>query len=79
MVLIITILDIIHRPVSYLKQDVCETEFCPQLQMEYTHLGPIRASLCHRRDRFQRTGGQNLPERFIEILVVSKFPTVIDF
>jgi hypothetical protein len=35
------ILDIIHRPVCYLKQDVSETGLCPGLQVEATQLGPI--------------------------------------
>jgi hypothetical protein len=34
----ITILDIIHRPVFYLKLDVPETEFCLRLEMEPTPL-----------------------------------------
>jgi hypothetical protein len=37
----ITILDIIHRPVFYLKLDVSEAEFCLCLQVEPTHMGPI--------------------------------------
>jgi hypothetical protein len=42
----ITILDVIQRPVFYLKHDVSETEFCLRLQAEPTLLGPIdRASL----------------------------------
>jgi hypothetical protein len=42
----ITILDIIHRPVFYLKHDVSETEICLRLQMEPSQLDPIdRASL----------------------------------
>jgi hypothetical protein len=45
--LTITILDIIHRPVFYLKYDVSVTGFCLHLQVEPTQLGPIdRASLC---------------------------------
>jgi hypothetical protein len=45
----ITILDIVHRPVFYLKRDVSETGFCLRLQAEPTHLGPIvKATLCHR-------------------------------
>jgi hypothetical protein len=43
----IRILDIIHRPVLYLKHDVSETGFCLRLQVEITQVGPIeRASLC---------------------------------
>jgi hypothetical protein len=43
----ITILDIIHRPVFYLKHDVSETGFCLHLRVELTQLGPIdTASLC---------------------------------
>jgi hypothetical protein len=43
----ITILDIIHRPVFYLKHGVSETEFCLQHQVERTQVAPIdRARLC---------------------------------
>jgi hypothetical protein len=43
----ITILDIIHRPVFYLKHNVSETAFCPNLQVEPSQLSPIdRANLC---------------------------------
>jgi hypothetical protein len=38
-VITITILDIIHRPVFYLKYNFSETEFCLRLQVEPTHLG----------------------------------------
>jgi hypothetical protein len=38
---IITILDIIHRPAFYLKHDVSETEWCIRLQVKSTQLGPI--------------------------------------
>jgi hypothetical protein len=42
----ITILDIIHRPVFYLKHDVSDTEFCLHLQVEPNKMGPIeKASL----------------------------------
>jgi hypothetical protein len=42
----ITVLDIIRRPVFYLKLNVSETGFCPRLQVEPTQLGAIdRASL----------------------------------
>jgi hypothetical protein len=37
----ITILEIIHRPVFYLKQNVSETEFYPSLLVEPVQLGPI--------------------------------------
>jgi hypothetical protein len=37
----ITILDIIHRPVSYLRYGVSEIRFCIRLQVEPTQLGPI--------------------------------------
>jgi hypothetical protein len=47
----ITILDITHRHVFYLKYDVSETEFCLQLQVETIQLGPIdRASLISKTD-----------------------------
>jgi hypothetical protein len=36
----ITILDIIHRHVSYLKHDISETGFCLRLQVQPTQLGP---------------------------------------
>jgi hypothetical protein len=43
----ITILDIIHRPVFYLKYDISETGICLRLQVEPTQLGPIDgASFC---------------------------------
>jgi hypothetical protein len=43
----ITILDIIQRPVFYLKYDVSETAFCLRLQVESTQLCPTdRDSLC---------------------------------
>jgi hypothetical protein len=32
-------LDIVHRPVYYLKRDVLETVFCPHLQVEPFRLG----------------------------------------
>jgi hypothetical protein len=42
----ITILDIIHRPVFYLKQDFSDTGFCLRLQVEPTQMGPTdRATL----------------------------------
>jgi hypothetical protein len=42
----ITILDIIHRPTSYLKHDFSETGFYSRLQVAYTQLDLInRASL----------------------------------
>jgi hypothetical protein len=43
----ITIPDIIHRPVAYLKHDILETGFCLRLQVVPTQLGQIdRASPC---------------------------------
>jgi hypothetical protein len=43
----ITFLDIIHRPVSYLKHDVSETGFCFRLQVGPAQSDPIeRAGLC---------------------------------
>jgi hypothetical protein len=43
----ITILDIIHRSVFYLKYDISEPEFCFCLQVQPTPLDPIdTASLC---------------------------------
>jgi hypothetical protein len=45
----VTILDIIHRPVVYLKYDVSEIEFCPRLKVEPSQLCQIdRSSLCVR-------------------------------
>jgi hypothetical protein len=47
--IIITILDIIHRPVFYLKHNVWETGFCPCLQVEPNQTGTIdRGGLCLR-------------------------------
>jgi hypothetical protein len=40
-------MDIIHRPVIYLKHDISDTGFCLHLQVEPTQLRPIyRTSLC---------------------------------
>jgi hypothetical protein len=45
----ITILDIIHRPVFYFKDNVSETGFSLRLQVEHIQLGLIdTASLCRR-------------------------------
>jgi hypothetical protein len=45
--LTITILDIIHRPVFYLKNKVSETECCLHFQVEPTQLVSVnKASLC---------------------------------
>jgi hypothetical protein len=40
-------MDIIHRPVSYFKQDVSKTEFCLRIQVEPTQMDAIH-SLCLR-------------------------------
>jgi hypothetical protein len=37
----VTILDIIHRPVFYIKHDVSDTGFCLRLQAKPTQMGPI--------------------------------------
>jgi hypothetical protein len=37
----ITIMDIIHRSVFYLKHDTSETGFCLRLQVEPTEMGQI--------------------------------------
>jgi hypothetical protein len=37
----VTFLDMIHRPVFYLKHDVSDTGICPRPQMESTQLRPI--------------------------------------
>jgi hypothetical protein len=37
----VTILDIIQRPVFYLKHDLSEAGFCRRLQVEPTQLGPV--------------------------------------
>jgi hypothetical protein len=43
----ITILDIVHRPVFYLNDDILEIGFFLRFQMESTQLDPIhRGSLC---------------------------------
>jgi hypothetical protein len=34
-------MDIIYRPVFYLRHNVSETEFCLRLQVEITQLDPI--------------------------------------
>jgi hypothetical protein len=34
-------MDIIHRPVFYLKHNVSETGFCLRLQVDPTQMGPI--------------------------------------
>jgi hypothetical protein len=41
----ITILDIAHRPVFYLNQEVSEPEFCLRLQVEPTQMGPIENTI----------------------------------
>jgi hypothetical protein len=46
-----TILDIIHRHVFYLKLNVLETWFCLLVQVETTQLGPRdRAGLCLEKE-----------------------------
>jgi hypothetical protein len=43
------ILEIIHRPVFYLKLDVMETGFCLRIQVEPVQMGPVnRANICFR-------------------------------
>jgi hypothetical protein len=43
-------MDIIHRPIYYLKHNISETGFCLGLHVESTQLGPIyRASLSGQR------------------------------
>jgi hypothetical protein len=45
-----TILDIVYRPIFYVKHDVSKTGFCLHPQVEPTKMGRIeRASLCLRR------------------------------
>jgi hypothetical protein len=44
----VAILDIIHRPVFYLKQNVSETSFCRRLQVEPTELDPVETSSIYR-------------------------------
>jgi hypothetical protein len=47
----ITILDIIHRPVFYLKHHVSEAGFCLRLKVEPTQISPAeRAILCLRTE-----------------------------
>jgi hypothetical protein len=51
----ITIMDIIHRPVLYLKYYILETRFCLRLHVERTHLGSIdRSSLSPNRTQLSR-------------------------
>jgi hypothetical protein len=40
-VIAITILDIIHRPVFYIKRNVSETRFCLRIQVVHIQLNPI--------------------------------------
>jgi hypothetical protein len=49
----IIIVDIIHRPVFYLKDKVSETVFCLRLQVETTQMDPIDRAIssCFRRQR----------------------------
>jgi hypothetical protein len=48
--LTVTILNIIHRPVFYLKHSVSDIGFCIRLQVDPNQLVPTdRSSLCHRR------------------------------
>jgi hypothetical protein len=49
----ITILDIIHRPVFYLRHYVSETGFFLSLQEEPTHLGPLDTAVSGDGDRIQ--------------------------
>jgi hypothetical protein len=41
----ITILNIMHRPVFYLKDEISGTEFCLRLQVESTQLDPVDRSV----------------------------------
>jgi hypothetical protein len=47
--IIITVLDIIHHPVFYLKHDVLETGLCLCLQAEPSQLNPIDRPSLHLR------------------------------
>jgi hypothetical protein len=49
--LIITILDIIRYLPFYLKHSIWENEFCLQLQVELTQLGPINRNILILRQR----------------------------
>jgi hypothetical protein len=44
-ILTITILDIIRRPVFYIKHDVSEIGFCPRLQVEPTQVAPLDGAI----------------------------------
>jgi hypothetical protein len=44
----ITVLDIIHRPITYSKDDVSDTGFCLRLQVEPTQVGPIERTSFYR-------------------------------
>jgi hypothetical protein len=45
----ITILDIIHDPVFYVKHDVSEIGFCLRLQAELTQVGPTDKGILYLR------------------------------
>jgi hypothetical protein len=47
-----TILDIIHRPVFYLKHGVSETQFCPRLQMVLTERPSLSLDRVGYKDYF---------------------------
>jgi hypothetical protein len=65
----VTILDIIHRTVPYLKHDVSETGFYLGFQMEPTQSGPIdRTSLCLRTDVCKRIKRVTSIVRYSDVL-----------
>jgi hypothetical protein len=49
-VITVTVLDIIHRPVVYLKYNHSETGFCHRLQEELTELGQIDVTWSENRE-----------------------------
>jgi hypothetical protein len=71
----VTILDIIHRPGFYLKQNISETAMCLSLQVKHTQVGPIDGgSLCLQSGislnkiilllLFDRKGSRHIFQRF---------------
>jgi hypothetical protein len=54
----IAILDIIHRPVFYMKH-ISETTFCIRLQVEHTQLGPTNSVLSPDSRNNTETNGRH--------------------
>jgi hypothetical protein len=72
----VTILDVIHHPVFYLKHNFSEIGFCHRLQMGPTQLGPIdTASPCLRTPATTPTGFIK-PKQYKPTKAVNIFPTL---